>query len=416
MGNKSSNHKTDIKCYEFKVHGMHCASCELTVERAIKRVEGVSKVDANLEDQTVKVYGYFNDDKAHVAQKLTRLLEEYGYSLESAKAIHLQKLDKSQHWKGYILAGGIVAILMILYVLLENAGLFRLDFATLNYTHYFLIGVIASLSSCAALIGGVLLSMSANDAKENVPIGKLRLKYLVFHVSRLSSFFILGGVLGFVGSIVPFEYIVTTILALIFSSLAHRFISRWNKKLKDWYSAVLYLVLTCLFWFVSIGFLNLFAVGMKLPISVIAQAIMMVMIAGFIGIMAMNLLDLFDIAKYFQLKLPKSVTRIFLKSEELNNLVGSALFGFFSFFFPCGYTLTMQGLALESKSFLEGAMIMFVFALGTLPVLAIISFSSINLGRNNKFAGVFFKASGIFLIILALTNLVGALRLLGIFL
>ncbi|BDQ05109.1 MAG: hypothetical protein KatS3mg084_0627 [Candidatus Dojkabacteria bacterium] len=416
MGTKSINHKSNTKCYEFKVHGMHCASCELTVERAIKKFEGVSKVDANLEDQTVKVYGYFNDDRAHVAQKLTRLLEEYGYSLESAGSIHHQKLNKFQNWKEYVLAGGIVAILMFLYLVLENAGLFRLDLATLNYTYYFVIGVIASLSSCAALIGGVLLSMSANEVKENVPISNLRLQQLVFHVSRLLSFFILGGVLGFVGSILPFEYIVTTILALLMSSLAHRFILRRIKKLKDWYSAALYFVMIGLFWFVSIGFFNLLAIGMNLPVSVIAQAIMMVLIAGFIGIMAMNLLDFFDITNYFQLKLPKSVTRVFLKSEEVNNLAGPALFGFFSFFFPCGYTLTVQGLALESKSFLEGAIMMFIFALGTLPVLAIISFSSLNLGRNNRYAGVFFKASGIFLIVLAVTNLVAAFRLLGIFL
>ncbi len=200
------------------------------------------------------------------------------------------------------------------------------------------------------------------------------------------------------------------------SSVAHRFTLRRIKTLKDWHSAVLYLVMVGLFWFVSIGFFNLLAIGMNLPVSVIAQAIMMVLIAGFIGIMAMNLLDFFDITNYFQLKLPKSVTRVFLKSEEVNSLAGPALFGFFSFFFPCGYTLTVQGLALESKSFLEGAIIMFIFALGTLPVLAIISFSSINLGRNNRYAGVFFKASGIFLIVLAVTNFVAALRLLGIFL
>ncbi len=199
MGNKSSDNTSNTKCYEFKVNGMHCASCELTVERAIKRFEGVSKVDANLDDQTVKVYGHFEGDKANIAKKLTRLLEEYGYSLESADSIHHHKLNKYHNWKEYILAGGIVAILMILYLVLENAGLFRLDFATLNYTYYFLIGVIASLSSCAALIGGVLLSMSANEVKENVPISNLRLKQLVFHVSRLLSFFILGGVLGFVG-------------------------------------------------------------------------------------------------------------------------------------------------------------------------------------------------------------------------
>ena len=45
-------------------------------------------------------------------------------------------------------------------------------------------------------------------------------------------------------------------------------------------------------------------------------------------------------------------------------------------FLPCGFTQSMQIYALSTGSFATASIIMFAFALGTLPVLALLSFSS----------------------------------------
>jgi len=55
---------------------------------------------------------------------------------------------------------------------------------------------------------------------------------------------------------------------------------------------------------------------------------------------------------------------------------------------------------------------MLSFALGTLPVLAIISFSSLSIKRNSK-SGIFFKTAGLIVILFAIFNLINALVAIG---
>ncbi|NBX50113.1 hypothetical protein EBT25_09270 [bacterium] len=69
------------------------------------------------------------------------------------------------------------------------------------------------------------------------------------------------------------------------------------------------------------------------------------------------------------------------------------------------YTLT-------TGSFLSGGLTMFFFALGTLPVLAALSFGAFEIAHK-PWKGVFFKTAGIVVIILAAFNFWNALSLLG---
>ena len=73
----------------------------------------------------------------------------------------------------------------------------------------------------------------------------------------------------------------------------------------------------------------------------------------------------------------------------------------------------MQLYALTTGSFMQGAMTMFVFALGTFPVLALLSFGSLNIAHK-PWKGIFFKTAGIIVIALALFNLLNALATAGI--
>jgi len=58
------------------VPGMNCAACPITVKKAISKLEGVNKVDVNLERREAVVT--FDDAKASV-QKLTQATENAGY-------------------------------------------------------------------------------------------------------------------------------------------------------------------------------------------------------------------------------------------------------------------------------------------------------------------------------------------------
>ncbi len=73
----------------------------------------------------------------------------------------------------------------------------------------------------------------------------------------------------------------------------------------------------------------------------------------------------------------------------------------------------MQVAALASGSFISGSLIMLTFALGTLPVLALLSFSSVSFSKS-KHAPLFFASAGVVVIGLGVFALLAGLAGLGI--
>ena len=73
----------------------------------------------------------------------------------------------------------------------------------------------------------------------------------------------------------------------------------------------------------------------------------------------------------------------------------------------------MQVSALSSGSFMSGFLIMFAFALGTLPMLLLLSFGSASFAHS-KYAPLFFKSAGVVVIGLGLFALLAGLASLGI--
>jgi len=91
--------------------------------------------------------------------------------------------------------------------------------------------------------------------------------------------------------------------------------------------------------------------------------------------------------------------------KKINHTLTPALLGVVTFFLPCGFTQSMQIYALSTGDFFSGALTMFVFALGTFPVLALMSFTS--LGIHDKITrGIFFKTAGLVVIFFAVFNLI----------
>jgi len=73
----------------------------------------------------------------------------------------------------------------------------------------------------------------------------------------------------------------------------------------------------------------------------------------------------------------------------------------------------MQVVALSSGSFVTGFLIMFAFALGTLPVLLLLSFGSASFAHS-KYAPLFFKSAGVIVLGLGIFALLAGLAGLGI--
>lgn len=91
---------------------------------------------------------------------------------------------------------------------------------------------------------------------------------------------------------------------------------------------------------------------------------------------------------------------------------GAFVIGFLNGFMPCGPLQSMQIYALSTGSFLNGMFSMFLFCLGTIPMLFLFGYLGGKL--NSRFSGVMFKCSGIIVLLMSFSMLQNGLALTGI--
>src|SRR5690606_5440948 len=138
----------------YAVAGMHCASCEVLLQQKIAQYKGVDEVTASLKDRTVQI----TYRKGHKPQldDLNRSFADLGYTFSdkhtSAHGTH------SASWLSLL---AVVILFAVLYVIIQDTHLlarFTLDSSS-SLLAFAGLGVVASLSSCAALVGGLLLAL-----------------------------------------------------------------------------------------------------------------------------------------------------------------------------------------------------------------------------------------------------------------
>ncbi len=122
-------------------------------------------------------------------------------------------------------------------------------------------------------------------------------------------------------------------------------------------------------------------------------------------------LNLMGILGKNTLTLPSGIFNWLTKSEGVTYV--PILIGVATFFLPCGFTQSMQIASLASGSFFSGAIIMLAFALGTFPVLALLSFSSISFSQS-RYAPLFFASAGVIVVGLGLFSFLASLAGIGI--
>lgn len=266
-----------------------------------------------------------------------------------------EKQKSKVNWADFKIAIPLAIGFVFLFSLLEKIGLVNfVNVKSVSYGTAFVVGLIASFSSCTAIISGLLFSMSASLAKENLE-AKTKMEKIkpifIFHIGRLISFFVFGGIIGLIG--------------LVFTL-----------------NAKIYFVLNLL--------------------------IALVML-----ILGLNLLEIFDWTKKLHPKMPKFISDQAMSFSKFNQILAPFLIGVATFFLPCGFTQSMQIYTLATHSFWVGAITMLIFSLGTLPTLLVVSLSSLSF-KNRQKASVFFKSAGLVIIMFSLLSLVGILGLTNI--
>jgi sulfite exporter TauE/SafE/copper chaperone CopZ len=328
---------------------MTCGACEARVTKLLRSIPGVQDARVSLNRGTATLIA-----AAPVpTERIDAALDAAGYRV-GASALPLISRDRGV-WRDVALAAVAMGLLV------AGAGALGLDRLTdrmaigvspQGLAVVLALGIIASLSTCMALVGGLVLSLAARFARThpNWPTGRRLRPQAMFNAGRVVGFAALGAALGAVGSAVSVNARVLALLTLA------------------------------------------------------AAAIM--------GTIGLKLTGVSPRVARASLTLPARWSRWTDRLQASRGYRDSTalLLGAGSFFLPCGFTQAVQVYAFSTGSPSQASLVMGVFALGTAPGLfGVGALGSLVSGRA---AAHIFRATGVAVLTFALVNTIGAARLL----
>ncbi len=331
------------------IKGMHCVSCEILLEKELMNVESISKCKISHRNGTLTVE--CKDEVPY--SEIKEVVQKCGYHIvgKDEKKYEHKKNKLEDYFQLLFIFIGVAAIAFFLKKF-EISRLFPEIGNNAGVLIALLLGVVASLSTCLILIGGIVLSFGNmyqvhEDAKH--PLLSRSLPHIYFHIGRIGGFALLGGILGLVGSKINYSLSFT-------------------------------------------GYLTIFV------------AIIML----YLGLQITGLVP--SITK-MGFHLPKGLSKKVHSLQEKNHPLTPMVIGVLTFLLPCGFTQSMQLAAITSQSFFSGALIMGAFAIGTFPALFSLGIGS-SYAKKNKF-GFVNKVIGIIVIFFAIYSLNSGLVLSG---
>lgn len=337
------------QCADVLIDGMHCESCSLLLEQKLKAVKGVTEVSVDYRTGMATIEA----DAGHLPteRQISEAVKKAGYSLSKDGVGTADSRFPSA--RGWLEIGVSLIILIALWKVLQSFDVVSLapsTFGPLTAGSIVVIGLVAGTSSCLAVTGGLLLSMAAAYNQNRTAItGWQKFQPLLhFNVGRLLSYAVLGGVVGFVGQSLSLTPRITGVLNIL------------------------------------IAFVMIY--------------------------LALSILHLLPRGRFSIV--PRSVSRRIAALSSSDHPVAPFALGALTFFLPCGFTQSLQLAALGSGSFLNGAVIMGAFAVGTLPSL--IGISLLSSAANGNVGRLFLKFSGVAVLALGVFSLNSGFLLTGI--
>ncbi|MBT4857454.1 hypothetical protein HON52_04695 [Candidatus Uhrbacteria bacterium] len=319
---------------QFFVRGTTCKSCEVVIERELKRQPDIVSVDVSHSKRQIQLET--TGDRRYTHHELTAFLEKHDY--------HVGKKDKGGNKKkpriNWQRVGAAAVFVLSLYIILDRLGVLRLSpssAAPASLVGILIIGVIASLSSCTAVVGGLVAAVSSAVAKDQegmTPRERFQ-PHILFNLGRVLGFFAFGAVIGYAGSALQLSPALNGI-------------------------------------FVVIVALMMIAIGVNL-----------------MGVFPSNVISM-----------PKWLAHKVHDLAESKDPKAPMALGAMTFFLPCGFTQSMQLFALTLQDPIQSGMVMAIFAIGTAPVLLGIGgatsyASGDTLKKVTQFAGVIVLILGI---------------------
>jgi sulfite exporter TauE/SafE/copper chaperone CopZ len=197
-----------MKQFTFHVTGTHCASCKILIEDILGQQDGIETASVNLKKEVVEVVTSTDQNAANLVDGLSAVISKNGYTLSLQKMTG-NDVHKKDTWIAMPLGFGILG----LFFILQRSGILNFGIGgPIRPMTSFVIGLIASVSSCLAVVGGLVLSLSTKVSQEKTSTYK---NFFFFHTGRILSFALLGGVLGAVGGLVRINFTLSSLLGLM---------------------------------------------------------------------------------------------------------------------------------------------------------------------------------------------------------
>ncbi len=352
---------SSIKTITLSVKNMTCVNCENIIEKELSKADGVLGVEASYSKGMVKI----TYDEAFIQpEEMILLLEQHDYHAEpwnenrnrDGKNSHQDNnvSRKVQDSKLTNITSALI-ILFALYLLANHFGVFNIirNFpvakAGMGYGMLFLIGVLTSVH-CVAMCGGICLSqtVSPKNTGNAQPGGFSAIRpSLLYNLGRVISYTVIGGIVGAIGSVVSFSG------------------------------------------------------PMKGAVQLLAGIFMI--------IMGLNMLNIFPWLRRLNPRMPKILVK---KLSPLRGQSNSPLYiGLLNGLMPCGPLQAMQLYALSTGSPVKGAISMFLFSIGTVPLMFL--FGALGSLLNKKYTSKMMTVSAVLVVFLGVFMLQNGIGLSG---
>jgi sulfite exporter TauE/SafE/copper chaperone CopZ len=321
------------------VQNMTCVNCENTIEQSLIGIAGIEHVKASYSKGNVLI-SY--DPSLIQHQQIVEIIESHDYYVqneeENEKILNSQQVKSSTNLTNIL--GGII-IIISLYIIAKRLGVMDIIYSFpiakegMGYSMLFLIGILTSVH-CVAMCGGICLSQCINKEESS------NTKQNKFAAIRPSLLYNGGRIISY-----------TVIGGLV-------------------------------------G-----ALGSVVSFSGTMKGIVQILAGIFMVIMGINMLNIFPWLRKFNPRMPK----IFAKKIYAKKNSNSPLYiGLLNGLMPCGPLQAMQLYALSTGSPVKGAISMFLFSVGTVPLM--FAFGALSSFLNKKFTSKMMKVSAALVVLL----------------
>lgn len=335
------------------ISGMTCVNCQNRIEQRLLQTPGIKSARVSYNKGTADV-AYDTDEIS--LKGVIRAIEALDYRVVTKRQEEKPDLER-------IIS--ILVLIVSLYVLLQQFGILnllvpnQLADSKMGYGMLFVVGLLTSVH-CIAMCGGINLSCclprakSGEEARQGAREGAGKgvksgfeafLPAFAYNAGRVVSYTLIGLVLGFAGM--------------------------------------------------------LLGGGSGSGPSALFQGILKLIAGVFMVIMGINMLELFPWLKKFSLRPPRAFARAVGKRRGKGG--GPFLIGLLNGLMPCGPLQSMQIVALASANPLAGALSMFFFSLGTVPLMLGLGSLVAALGR--KFTQTVMRVGAVLVTVLGLAML-----------